>query len=1085
MNKQNYLHFIASFLMVLVFTIPFYTASVYAAINKVTIKGGDGIEGFARSSDFLSVNAQASIAGDTITSNQVVLGSSTQFNSCAAAANNGSDCSLRLPGNGTDSFEAKSVPFTVSLFRDDGTLDDTESGSVTIDNKAPSIKVSSAGKFSSQQNIVVDYDATDFACDDPSCANKCVGIKSIELFTSDNSFKQTIVPSTSDCNVKSSITVDSKTFDNGRNSVFAKAIDKFNQESAVASATFDVDSGGPEIMTSSFEILRKGISISTFSSSAVDVEVSINISGDDLDLNSVRADLSALNPSQNLKNSRAACSAVEDETSTCIWKIDLNPAAGGLKNIVINASDNSGNKESAAISKFLSLDEDGPVAISLSTGSEKEGQTFAKASGNTIIAAFDEATGLMPEDVFLNVGGGKLRATSCSKDSNWFCIWENVNFAGSKITVDPESLDIFGIDASGDVSLDIAVDPKAPIARTINITPIGGLVQAFPGFAKIGDKIAVVANVTEENDVFAVADFSSFVDGASRVAGSCERIQADEHVCTWLSDSINLASSGTIEFNFSDNAGNTLIVSRSFKTFGIENATVPDFWTSFAGCSPSTIDRQLGPLISQRVYCQIVLRPKSFSKPVSTVFIGPATCSGNGSSIIQNVETFNTEVGSKSPVIKITLKKDDLKINSADLSCSFDIFSKIGASSTITKNPEIENANVRLEFFNNPLGELGNEVNDKIKEAKKDAEGIWELIGTLNKIVYWAKKICTVINTIFNIVSILYFVWAFIKVGELTCEGSVVANLFGACTAIYTQATGKCEGVNTAADSSEKLYKGLNWACDVVNCKQTPLWGPKVKEFINNDLPLALSPGQYVGSKTVEGESTFGFSDVKPIEVKGTDDKSMKLGRPISEYMDPQRNLLVATLFACLPGIIYGLDKYRQIKCLYADCLKNAVGQEGLPITACEDQKAYATCKYITSELFAIFPWTAVFDHFMKLIKNAMSNPFGVLGIAASVLCGSACPVPAAIGGQAMFHTCRGIRLLNLVGETAGNVKSIIDQGFTIREDYCARLEDDGKGKKIPAAATPTSTANPQTSTKQAQTTQKTAASQTATTPKK
>lgn len=1049
MSRKEYLHFVASFLIALVLTIPFYTTSVYAAINKVTVKGSDGIEGFARSTDSLNINAQVSISGDTITKDQVILGSGTQFDACTASINNGSECTLRFPSNGTEQFEAKSVPFTISLFRDDKTLDDSESGTVTIDSKAPQVKLSSASKFSSQQNVVVDYDVTDFACDDASCSNKCVGIKSIEFYTQDGAFKQAINPTTSSCNVKSSISIDPKTFNDGKNSVFAKATDKFNQISSETSVTFSIDANGPQIITSSFEILRKGVAISTFSSTGVSVDVTVNISANDLDLNSVRADLSALNPSQNLKNAKASCSAIEDSMSSCKWGIELDPGIAGQKTITINASDASGNKESATISKFLSIDDKGPVVLSLSTGTEKEGQPIVKASGNTVIAAFEEATGLAPEDVFLIVGSSKIKATSCSKESNWVCVWNNVNFArATSVSVDPASLDILGVDAAGDIFLDVSVDINAPVVRSINISNIGGLVPAFSGFAKIGDKIAVVANVTEDNDVFAVADFSSFISGASNVAGSCERLQADEHICTWLSDSINLQSSSTIGFNFSDNAGNTLILTRSFKTFGVENATVPDFWTNIIGCSPSTIDRELGPLINQRIYCQIALRPKSTSKAVSTVFIGPATCSGNGSSVVQNVETFNTEVGSTSPVIKITLKKDDFKINSAELSCSFNIFSKIGSSTAITKNPEIENAKVSLEFFNNPLGELGKEVQDKIKEAKEDAEGIWELIGTLNKIVYWAKKICTIINTLFNIISFFYFVWAIIKGAEFSCEGSVFANLFGACAAIAGQASVTCLKTEGLSGTGEGLYKGLNWACDVVNCKQTPLWGPTVKNFINNELPLALSPGQYVGSKTTIQQDGLGFGTTKPIEVKGTDNQPLKLGRPISDYMDPNKNLLVATLFACLPGIIYGLDKYRQIKCLYADCLQNAVGKEGLPVTACEDQKAFATCKYITSELFAIFPWTVVFDHFMRLIKNAMSNPFALAGIAVSVFCEPTCGIPAAAGGQFAFHACRGLRLLNMVGTTAENVKSIIDQGFTIREDYCDRLEDDDKKKE-------------------------------------
>ena len=57
MDKTKYIQFIASFLIVLVLTIPFYTTSVYATINRIAVKGTDGIEGFAKSNDFFEIRS--------------------------------------------------------------------------------------------------------------------------------------------------------------------------------------------------------------------------------------------------------------------------------------------------------------------------------------------------------------------------------------------------------------------------------------------------------------------------------------------------------------------------------------------------------------------------------------------------------------------------------------------------------------------------------------------------------------------------------------------------------------------------------------------------------------------------------------------------------------------------------------------------------------------------------------------------------------------------------------------------------------------------------------------------------------------
>ncbi|MBI3035494.1 hypothetical protein HYY71_04165 [Candidatus Woesearchaeota archaeon] len=1030
MAKEKYVQLIASFLIVLVLTLPFYTTSVYAAINRITARGGNGIEGFARANDFLNFNAQVSIGNDTITSNQVVLGSNVQFDRCASIGN-GSECTLRLPRNGTQSFEPRQIPFAINLFRDDGRLDESRTSNVTIDNKAPQVRLSiTQNLFSSQQNVVINFEVTDTACNDPSCAGRCVGIKNIEFRNLNRTFAQTITPATNDCVVRSNISISPRTLNDGANSIFAKASDRFDQVSQETSVTFAVDTSAPVILPNSFAITRKGISLNTFSQNSVPVDVVVNISANDLAANSVTADLSALNPSQSLRNARATCTSFAEGEHICRWNIELSPGTPGLKTLTINASDTSGNRAGIAISKSLALDQNGPVVQSLSSSSTNGTRILVRPNENTITSVFDEATGLSADEVFLHIDGSRTAAARCNRESNWICVWNNLNFgSSSRMSIQSDTTDVLLNPVSERSEVEVVVDRQAPVLRSMNISPVGGVVQAFPGFFKIGDKIGVVANLTEDNDVTAVADFSRFISGASRVAGSCERLQADEHMCAWLTDSINLQASDFITFNFTDSAGNSLIVTRSLRTFGLENATVPDFWTNTVDCSPSAIDRQLGPLINQRVFCQVSLRQRSTTRAVSTVFIAPATCT---SPILESVETFNAEVGSTSPVLKLTLKKDDFKVNNASISCSLNIFSRIGSSTDITRNPEIENARIDLAFSNLPLGEVSDEVKRKIKDAKDDAEGIWDIIGTLNKIVFYAKKICGLLHTLYNIVAVLWTFVNFITATEIA-EEKTPAWVLGLFTVKPTAISG-CAKQTTTRVAVQETNKHLNWACSFVNCKQSILWGPTVQNWIDN-APLLVGPGQYLGSRTeVSGK---GFFDQEIKNVGGG------FGRPVSQYMDPQRNLFVAALFACLPGVIYGLDKYRQIKCLYADCVKNAVGKEGLPLTACENQKSYATCKYVTSELFALFPWTAVFDHFMGIIKNSLSNPFTALGPAISFACSGTCPNPNPETRLSTWGLCETARLFNQMGSIASDVKNIIDEGFKIRQDYCSRLDDE------------------------------------------
>ncbi|MBI2659400.1 hypothetical protein HYX05_04870, partial [Candidatus Woesearchaeota archaeon] len=255
MQKEKYIQFIASFLIVLVLTIPFYVTSVHAALNSIGVKGSDNIGNYIKANDFLTFNAQASIEGDaSITTSQVQLGSGLQFNTCTAALNV-TDCTLRFPAAGNDSFELKSVPFTIRLFKDDNSLDDEKSGILTVDHLAPQVILTTPQAiFTSQQNVIVNYDVSDLACNDPTCLGKCSGLKNIEIYTADRSFSQLIALTgneSTNCSQASSVNISSSLFNNGLNSVFAKATDKLNQVSPETSVTFTIDAVGPSILQTS------------------------------------------------------------------------------------------------------------------------------------------------------------------------------------------------------------------------------------------------------------------------------------------------------------------------------------------------------------------------------------------------------------------------------------------------------------------------------------------------------------------------------------------------------------------------------------------------------------------------------------------------------------------------------------------------------------------------------------------------------------------------------------------------------------------------------------------------------------------
>ncbi|MBI1935736.1 hypothetical protein HYS31_04825 [Candidatus Woesearchaeota archaeon] len=1060
MEKKIYLQFVASFLICLIVNLTLYVPVAYAAITKVSAKGSSGVEGFASSNDFVTFTVQADI-GSAITNEMIYLGSSFKFDKCTPLPSSGFECTLKFPPE-KENLNPDAHPYTITLYtdKDKSEIDSAKSGAFIVDNKAPEIKLSaSKARFSSQDSIDISYDAMDYACDTASCSNKCSGLKNIEFYTLDNAFKKTEEIKSTGCNAQSSISLDAKSLKDGRNSIFAKATDSIGQVSPAVSVTFDVDNTAPVISEGSLSIISKGLSISAFGPSGIPVEVVVNISG--ADLKEATADLSALNPSQSLKNAKSQC-VLQDGINVCKWMVELKPGSEGQKPITIEAVDTAGNKASKTVSRQLSLDNKGPVAKSLLTSRQQDSKALARPGGNQIIAVFEEASGLSAVDVILHAGDSALQAASCSKDLSWVCTWENVNFGAgiTSMSISSDTKDIFGNSAPETKTTEVHVDSKAPVLKGIEITPVGGAAPAFAGVFKVGDKIAIVANITEENDVSAAADFSKFISDSKPIQGDCKKVLGDENVCVWLSDSINIAGTGQITLNFNDSAGNMLTVTRQLTVLGLSTGATPDLWNSEVSCSPKSIDRQLGPLISQRVYCQVKLSPKSATQKVSTVFIGQAACSD--SQLVQSVETLNTQPGSTSPIIKVTLKKDNLATNNATLSCSFDIFSKAGA--TINKNPEIENARISLQFANLPLGELSDEVQRKIDDAKKDAQGIWKVIGALNKLIFVFKRLCQLISLFYNIVGALYSAAIFLGWTDVAAQKT----LFGLFTITPTAIAGCATATSTRVSVQLTYEKGIHKFCAAVNCyngkfllDSLPGMGyirekyETVQDALNGNVPQPQKGSEDKKKDDKKKPSSSQQSSGQTIDASapGREGTTQGYGRPIGEFMDPTKNIGVALMYVppCLPGIIYGLDRYRQIKCLYAHCLQDAVGRDGLPVTACEEQKDYATCKYVTGEVFAFLPWTAFADNFLSIIKDTLSNPFAAGGIIVSLSCMHVCPVPEAKTRTTALMVCEGFRLASQIGQVSQEVASLAKSGvFKSHEDYCENLDIGEDTSKAP-----------------------------------
>ena len=345
---------LAVLMILLVIMLPIYSASVLASLN-IEARGQNSVKNYVKEEDVITFKAIASIPGDNvITPSQVLLGSNLKFDSCAPSID-GFDCLLRFPANGTTVFDAKAIPYTVTLRNDAGSQVDTKSDNLYVDNLPPKINSFTVDQaLVSSGTVKFNFEIEDKACSASSCSEKCSGISKLEIYESDSNFKEIVTLNTDACIVSDSFETSSLIFSENAHAIYAKAFDRFGQVSPVASLSFEVDKSAPFIDLNTFKVVDDiDIDLGSFGLNPVPVTVKIDIKDFDLNKQSVFADLNDLNKQGNLGHVQGTCGETNDDITTCSWDISLNPNGPGQKTITIEASDSASNDAKTIITKIL------------------------------------------------------------------------------------------------------------------------------------------------------------------------------------------------------------------------------------------------------------------------------------------------------------------------------------------------------------------------------------------------------------------------------------------------------------------------------------------------------------------------------------------------------------------------------------------------------------------------------------------------------------------------------------------------------------------------------------------------------------
>ena len=172
---------------------------------------------------------------------------------------------------------------------------------------------------------------------------------------------------------------------------------------------------------------------------------------------------------------------------------------------------------------------------------------------------------------------------------------------------------------------------------------------------------------------------------------------------------------------------------------------------------------------------------------------------------------------------------------------------------------------------------------------------------------------------------------------QILLEGAATATAWAppVSTGIEAQAVEMCVIKEAHGEALQKYYSVQgHWFCKFVRCRHAPV--PAEDRTSGDWSNWAGWLGGGGGITPYLRENNVGSWGIEEYT-----------GKKPEEYMNVKDSLVWSVLSFCIPGIVYNLDKYRQILCMYAHCLETNAEHGETLMSECEDMRSYQECKYL------------------------------------------------------------------------------------------------------------------------------------------
>ncbi len=883
--------------------------------------------------------------------------------------------------------------------------------------------------ITNQNNIDIEYLIKDYA-DVIGVTSSCTGIKSISLVV-DNTDTRTY-QGNGLCEQSGTQPYSVQT--TGNNKKFELCLSAQDHSGTVGKKVCKeliFDQKNPEIISLTFKDKKGKVLTHVGNNQPFDADAFVAIQDTALDKTSILGDFSKLNPSENERKYNT-----EFPGNVYSWSIKITDPKNCEAEI--KASDLLGNKEEQTIQCSLPLDDIAPEIKELK-GEKQNKKGLTLVGKETKITAVFKEEGSGVKKAFLDASqlgmSDKVESDKCENNTCTFTVTpQGVKDGEYILAVNPDTSDEVNNKVSNNVPLRVVYDSSPPTITSIKPEIITG--QEKGAVLVKGHTLKLVVEGTDLNSIN--ANFSQI--GGSLAKGVCKEV-SNKTVCE--ANSI-VTNSGYYKFKVPvivyDEAGNSASKEYEGEVFELTSGE-QTYWNVKTSCSPQRLDRQLTARKKLSFFCHAHLSPANLAQNPSVLTSRldfPSDCALDDAGMITNVEVSNAE--SADPYLEISLDQVS-GANMLNTSCNLRVYTKLGNS--VVKNPQTIKVPLRMEFYNQPYGDVHSKFKQEYEEAIDKAENFGKEIGLdkLSDAMNSIEQVCEVKTTINEVMTTLF--------GLASLVGGVedyLSWLPAASQAAYTVRQTLCganEGLNDAylgggPSKLDAIYEPINKLCMIANCQlgvglEESGWMKSVKQWAGGQAPWCRK-----WNEDFLKENKFAKDILTEANIE-----QQRQGRSTIQVWDVQDSLVTSAGCLCLPGIIKNLEKKRQVQCRYALCLKNDIPNLGINKEECKEEKNFAECAFVLGEAWHIIPFTNLLDYVTVKVGEIIDDPINLLSTFAAVKCKDSCTQKP----STLYAACAGLRTFSVLGEAYQTYNKIADakkdENKNSNIDHCKTLEDE------------------------------------------